>query len=101
MTEPRDCVTPAWWDRVEDCIRVLVAEGDPTGLYSPAEIREARELFESGDYDLSELPDLSDWEPYRGPSGEHHCAECGRPVERGVERCGRCVAAEMWGGSGE
>jgi hypothetical protein len=92
--------TPTWWDRITDCIRVIIAGGDPIGLYSEGEIRRARERFERGDFDLG-IPDLSRLRPYRGPSGEHRCTECGRPVERGVDRCGGCVAALVWGSPGE
>ena len=38
------------------------------------------------------MPDLSDWRPYRGPTGEYRCPECDCPVEAGAASCGGCAA---------
>jgi hypothetical protein len=74
--------------RVDDCVLVLKAGGDPTGLYTEEEIEAARPRVNEEVRWAVRAP-----LPIEYPD---RCA-CGHPLAEGVEKCGACVAKELWG----
>lgn len=40
---------------------------------------------------------MPDWRPLNPEKDYPGRCACGRPVAKGVERCGACVAKELWG----